>query len=58
MGTIFSATDIRGYVGESITTEYVWNVGKAFSEWLPQDGPVVIVEAETASKVQHRQCTP
>lgn len=48
MGNIFSANDIRGHVGESLTTEYVWNVGKAFSEWLPEDGSVVVARTENA----------
>lgn len=50
MGNIFSSTDIRGYVGQSLTTEYVWNVGKAFSEWLPEKGPLIVVQAEAADE--------
>jgi hypothetical protein len=50
MTNIFSSTDIRGYVGESLTTEYVWNVGKAFAEWLPEKGDVVVMESATADK--------
>lgn len=45
MGTIFSDTDIRGSVGDSLTTEYVWNVGKAFAEWLPDEGPIAVQAA-------------
>lgn len=45
MGNIFSETDIRGYVGQSLTTEYLWNVGKAFAEWLPDEGIVVVQSA-------------
>ncbi len=50
MATIFSSTDIRGNVGESLTTEYVWNVGKAFAEWLSEKGDVVIAQSESADK--------
>ncbi|MDB5183343.1 MAG: phosphomannomutase, phosphomannomutase [Candidatus Saccharibacteria bacterium] len=50
MGNIFSSTDIRGYVGQSLTTEYVWNVGKAFAEWLPEKGAIVVVQAELADE--------
>lgn len=46
MTNIFSATDIRGSVGESLTTEYIWNAGKAFAEWLPDEGPIVVQTAE------------
>ena len=46
MANIFSATDIRGSVGESLTTEYIWNAGKAFAEWLPDEGPIVVQAAE------------
>ncbi len=49
MGTIFSAYDIRGRVGDSLTTEYVWTVGKAFAEWLPEEGSVVIVKGAGAN---------
>ncbi len=49
MGNIFSSTDIRGHVGETFTTEYVWNVGKALAEWLPEEGVIVIVKAESAN---------
>ena len=50
MGNIFSSTDIRGSVGQSLTTEYVWNVGKAFAEWLPEKGPVVVIQSESADE--------
>jgi hypothetical protein len=50
MGNIFSSTDIRGHVGQSLTTEYVWNVGKAFSEWLPEKGPIVLVQADATGE--------
>lgn len=50
MGTIFSSTDIRGYVGQSLTTEYVWNVGKAFADWLPEEGDVVVVQTDSADE--------
>ena len=50
MTTIFSSTDIRGYVGESLTTEYVWNVGKAFADWLQREGDVVVVRTDSADE--------
>ncbi len=52
MGNIFSATDIRGYVGQSFTTEYVWSVGKAFAEWLPEEG-LVAVQAAAGDTMAH-----
>lgn len=42
MGTIFSAYDIRGRLGENISVEYAWTVGKAFAEWLTDDGMIVV----------------
>jgi phosphomannomutase len=50
MGTIFSAYDIRGRVDETLTVEYVWTVGKAFAEWLPQDGNVVLVKGQSVNQ--------
>jgi len=48
MGTAFSVYDIRGRVDESLTTEYVWNVGKALADWLPDDGVVIVAQSEEA----------
>lgn len=42
--------DIRGHAGDSLTTEYVWNVGKALAEWLPEEGNLVIVKAAGANE--------
>lgn len=54
MGSIFSAYDIRGRAGDSLTTEYVWNVGKAFADWLPEDGAVAIsFRSDTDLKMLH-----
>ena len=46
---IFSAYDIRGKADEPGSVEYIWNVGKAFSEWLPDEGSVLVVRTETGS---------
>src|SRR5574337_794492 len=43
MGTIYSDTDLRGRLNETSSTEYFWNAGKAFSDWLEEDGAVAIV---------------
>jgi hypothetical protein len=45
MGSIFSAYDIRGRLGETLTVEYAWGAGKAFAEWLSNDGPVIVATA-------------
>jgi phosphomannomutase len=42
MGNTFSAYDIRGRIEESLTVEYTWTVGKAFADWLPEQGSVVV----------------
>lgn len=49
MSSMFSGFDIRGRYGETLTIEYVWNVGKALADWLPQDGQVVVVSSPTAN---------
>lgn len=51
MSTIFSNYDIRGRLEDSMSREFVWNVGKALAEWLPQDGTVAVVSADGASDV-------
>lgn len=54
MGSIFSAYDIRGRIGETLTVEYAWAAGKAFAEWLSVDGPVVIATAKDGnSEIVH-----
>lgn len=50
MTAIFSSTDIRGTLGDDLTIEYVWDVGKAFSEWLTEDGPVVVVRGNSVDE--------
>ena len=50
MGTIFSTDDIRGRLGDGVTVEYAWNIGKAFSEWLPDQGTIAIVRSENANQ--------
>lgn len=49
MSNVFSGFDIRGHVDDSLTPEYAWTVGKAFADWLPQDGRVVVVSAPVAN---------
>lgn len=39
---IFKAYDIRGTVGTELTTDLVKNIGRAFADWLPQQGPVAV----------------
>lgn len=50
MGTIFSLSDIRGRADDSLTTEYVWDIGKAVAEWLPEQGDIVVVRGENANE--------
>lgn len=44
-------SDIRGRADDSLTTEYVWNIGKAFAEWLPDQGDVVVTRGQDANQV-------
>ncbi len=39
---VFLAYDIRGKVGTDLTPEFAENVGRAFSDYLPQNGPVAV----------------
>ncbi len=48
MSNIFSSFDIRGRLSDSLTPEYAWNVGKAFSDFLPEDGHIVVLSDESA----------
>lgn len=48
MANIFSMNDIRGRVDDSLTAEYAWNLGKAFAEWLPTDGLVLVTKSTDA----------
>lgn len=47
--SMFSGFDIRGRLGDTLTKEYVWNVGKALADWLPTDGRVVVMAGENAN---------
>jgi phosphomannomutase len=42
MNNVFLAYDIRGKVGTELTDEFCEKVGRAFGEWLPEDGPVAV----------------
>jgi phosphomannomutase len=50
MGTIFSTYDIRGRVGQTLTVEYAWTVGKAFAEWLVDEGDIVVAKGTDADE--------
>lgn len=50
MTAIFSATDIRGTLGDDLTIEYIWDVGKAFAEWLADDGQVAIMRGSSVDE--------
>lgn len=49
MSSMFSGFDIRGRFGETLTIEYVWNVGKALADWLPEDGSIVVLSSPNAN---------
>lgn len=42
INTIFKAYDVRGKTGSELTTEVVRSIGKAFADWLPSEGPIVV----------------
>lgn len=42
LANIFKAYDIRGKVGEELNPEVVGAIGKAFADWLPNQGAVAV----------------
>jgi len=42
ISSIFKAYDIRGKVGSELTNEVARSVGKAFADWLPNEGAVAV----------------
>jgi phosphomannomutase len=42
INNIFKAYDVRGKVGSELTTEIANKIGKAFADWLPQQGKVAV----------------
>lgn len=42
LSNIFKAYDIRGKVGSELTPELVGKVGKAFADWLPNEGAIAV----------------
>lgn len=39
---LITTYDIRGTEATGLTLETVWNIGKAFADWLPTDGRVLV----------------
>lgn len=39
---IFKAYDVRGKVGSQLTEEVLHNIGRAFADWLPEEGVVAV----------------
>ena len=39
---IFKAYDVRGKVGTELTVQVAEGIGKAFADWLPNEGPVAV----------------
>ena len=50
MGMIFSAYDIRGKGSDPEAMEFIWNVGKAYAEWLQFDGAVFVSKTPNADE--------
>ncbi len=42
LASIFKAYDIRGKVGSELSVDFVRDIGRAFADWLPSQGPVVV----------------
>lgn len=50
MGTVFSAYDFRGRIDDTLTVQTAWSLGSAFTDWLTNDGEIVVVKAETVNE--------
>ena len=42
--------DFRGQADSTLNVEAAWNIGKAFADYLPDEGAVVVVEADGANR--------
>lgn len=42
INNIFKAYDVRGKVGSELTPDVTHNIGRAFADWLPTQGPVAV----------------
>lgn len=42
LAEIFKAYDVRGKVGSELNAEVVEKIGRAFADWLPENGPVAV----------------
>jgi hypothetical protein len=49
MRTVFSTNDIRGRIDDTLTTDYAWTTGKAFAEWLPEEGSIIVIHSLSAN---------
>lgn len=43
--------DIRGTEATGLSVEYTWNIGKAFADWLPTDGRVLVTTTPTQEMI-------
>lgn len=50
MNTIFSAYDVRGHIDDTLTPEHAWTVGRALSEYLPDEGCVALAWTAEANQ--------
>lgn len=46
----FTDNDIRGVLTAGESLDFAWNVGRALSDWLQDDGTVAIMRKEEASE--------
>ncbi len=42
INNIFKSYDVRGKVGSELTPELLTKIGRAFADWLPNDGKVAV----------------
>lgn len=50
MNTIFSAYDVRGHIDDTLTPGHAWTVGRALSEYLPDEGCVAMAWTADANQ--------
>jgi len=48
---LITTYDIRGTIESGLTVECAWNIGKAFADWLPTAGSVVVVSTPSRAEI-------
>jgi phosphomannomutase len=50
---ITTTYDIRGTDETALSVDYAWNIGKAFADWLPTDGRLIVAMQPAGEQLAH-----